>query len=176
MLKKLLFWRKKTWKKIEYFNPEWKTRIQSMAQLIPESSQSVVDLGCGKMWLLDFLQDDIIYHPVDYQRRGPNTIIADFNKGQFPSIKADVFFVSGCLEYVDDYEWFIENITAHGQHCILSYCSLEHFPDIEDRKQRCWVNHLQGSEVIQLFANHGFGLQQKISGTYFIFHFSRKSL
>jgi len=58
-LKRIFSQKQLSWKEMEYFDPAWKQRIETMAALIPKQSQSVLDLGCGKMWLKDYLLADV---------------------------------------------------------------------------------------------------------------------
>jgi len=144
------------WKDIEQFEESWKQRIKEMAQFICPH-ESVLDLGCGKMWLKDFLKDNE-YFPVDYVARDKTTIIANFNKRQFPKVKADVTFVSGALEYVIDCEWFVESICEMSRKCILSYCTIESYPNIIMRRKKAWKNSLSRDQVVALFARKGMRL------------------
>ena len=140
-----------TWQDIERFNPSWSLRIQSMAGAIVDSDRKVVDLGCGPMWLKEVLPPGIKYIGVDYKSRGPDTIVCDFNAFQFPEMDADVFFVSGCLEYVEDYEWFIERIATKGRKCIISYCCAGNTPEKKYRAKNAWVNHLSHENIVSIF-------------------------
>jgi len=144
---------KKEWKDIEYFDDSWKERIRFMSKYIPHS-KSVMDIGCGRMWLREMIPTSI-YIPVDYKKRDNNTIICDLNKYEFPNQTADVIFISGCLEYVKDYEWFITEISKHSQKCIVSYCAFDDECDIAVRKSRTWVNNLTKKELIKEFSKNG---------------------
>lgn len=166
--------KKVTWKKNEYFDEIWKERIELMSKFIPANSE-VIDLGCGRMWLNDLLQLKK-YYPVDYCERGNETIICDFNKYQFPQIKADVAFVSGALEYVVDFDWFIKNMVINTNRCIISYCTYEEFPDTIVRKERGWVNKLTKNELIALFQKYNSQLTKYefALNKYHIFIFDRQ--
>lgn len=148
----------KTWEQDEYFDPIWKERIRHMSVYI-QPTDSVVDLGCGMMWLRDFLKTTNIYFPVDYKKRDSSTIICNFNKEEFPAIQADIYFMSGCLEYIDNPNEFIKNISNYTNKCIVSYCSVELFSDLEVRKNLMWKNHLSNKELISLFEKHLFKLE-----------------
>ena len=160
------------WQDIEYFDTLWKRRIELMASYIPAGA-SVADLGCGEMWLKDFLTTGNTYNPVDYKERGSGTIICDFNKGEFPDIICDIAFVSGCLEYVIDYPSFIYSISGNYSACILSYCPLEIISNIKERTALAWKNHLKEDEVAKQFLQHGFNLVEKTTfqdkNTIFVF-------
>ncbi len=149
--------KKRTWKKIEYFDESWKDRIMQMTKYISPNSK-VIDLGCGKMWTREFLPKGCTYIGADYVKRGEDTIICDFNRYQFPNIITDVAFISGCLEYINDYVWFINQVSKYSTSCIISYCTLESFPKIELRKELAWVNNLKREELITLFEKTDFKL------------------
>ncbi len=162
------------WAEIERFDPAWKTRMAQMAALIPSEAQVVVDLGCGPMWLKEFLSPGLSYHPVDYRDRGNGTIVCDFNQNQFPNIPCDVAFVGGCLEYVTDYEWFVAQITQYASYALLSYCTLEAYPDLQERRNNAWVNHLTEASLIDLFTAQGFQLIRHIRQPNSLFLFQKQ--
>ncbi len=163
---------KKKWKDIEYFNPDWNERIKFMSKYV-DSELSVTDLGCGKMWLKEYLTKDVKYIPVDYISRGEETIVCDFNKYEYPNVKSEIAFVSGCLEYVSDYEWFVKQISKYHKKCIVSYCVIENFPNINDRIKKTWVNNLSELQVLDLFERNGFKLKEKESLLNMIFVFEK---
>lgn len=147
----------KKWKDVEYFDEKWEARVSKMAPYIL-SSESVMDLGCGKMTLKKYLSDNK-YFPVDYIKRDADTIVCDFNKHEFPEINSDICFISGCLEYIHDYKWFIDQIGLHSKKVILSYCTTDEFPNIRMRKRNAWINHLSKEEIVGLFKNKSFELK-----------------
>lgn len=150
--------KKTNWQDNEYFDPIWEERIKSMsAYLLP--NDRVVDLGCGMMWLKKFLLVTNEYIPVDYKKRDKNTIVCDFNKNEFPDKKADVYFVSGCLEYIIDPNWFITKISDYTHRCVISYCTSDIFSNLEVRKNLMWKSHLSEKQLIDLFAKHGFHMK-----------------
>lgn len=166
---------KPVWQQIEYFNPDWKIRIKKMAVHI-RNGESVIDLGCGQMWLKEFLPSSNRYTGVDYKNRGEDTVVTDFNKGDFPNAKADVFFVSGCMEYVYDHCAFIEKIAKSGRRCVISYCCVEDYPEIERRRERAWVNDLTREEVIACFKKNKMFLtvEDKTESNNSIFVFEKR--
>lgn len=152
---------KKKWQDIEYFDIAWKNRIRAMASLI-KGEKSVLDLGCGEMWLKESLDSDVKYYPVDYVSRSKDVIVCDFNKKEFPQIEVDVVFVSGCLEYVRDVDWFLDCISKATNVLILSYCALENVPNKERRKKNCWVNDMKLEELKQKIVKRGYTLSDEI--------------
>ncbi|HVU46971.1 MAG TPA: hypothetical protein VHD85_12630 [Terracidiphilus sp.] len=153
----LLIGRQKSWEKVEYFEECWKTRIREMARFIAPG-ESVVDLGCGQMWLRELLRDNE-YHPVDYKQRDASVTVANFNSYEYPHLATDVAFVSGALEYIEDYQWFVRQICSHSKRCILSYCTTEIFPDLKMRRLKAWKNHLSQAEVVALFLANGMHME-----------------
>lgn len=150
----------KNWKNNEYFDNEWKNRIKLMKNLV-ENEETIMDLGCGKMWLSEYLLKKHKYIPVDYKKRGKNCLIYDFNKKQFPQIKVDLCFLSGVLEYIDDLDWFFDEIYKNSKNIILSYCTTDLNPEILTRKSYGWVNNLSSKDLINLISSKGFYLKKK---------------
>ncbi len=167
----------KDWKDIEYFHDQWKERIAFMAQYIPEGS-SVMDLGCGQRWLIHYLPANCTYYPVDYNKRSDDTIVANFNKKEFPEISADTIFISGSLEYIHDYEWFISSACKNSKRIIISYCTTEDFPDLQERRSLAWVNQLSKPAIISLFKKENFLLtifgQTETKNSIFVFDINEK--
>lgn len=153
------FYKGNEWKDLEYFDEKWKNRIHQMSEFI-SSTDSVVDYGCGKMWLRDYLSPQNMYYGVDYQSRGAGTIVCDFNSKQFPNIKSDIAFISGCLEYIDDPKWFLENISNYHEKCVISYCCLDNFGDFVSRKKLGWKNNFSKFELISLFESYRMTLKK----------------
>lgn len=144
------------WQDIEYFDDAWRARIRQMAEFIPANA-TVMDLGCGPGWLREII-DARSYTGVDYRPRKEDTVVCDFNKRQFPEFQRDVAFVSGCLEYVHDYRWFIAQICDKADVCILSYCLVEIHQDLAARRRAGWVNDLTLDDIKREFVRHSFRL------------------
>ena len=151
-----------SWVDVEYFDERWKERIKHMVALFPapqdNSGLTIADFGCGEMWLKEFCPSNTNYIGVDYKKRAADTITVDFNKYEFPDIEADIAFVSGCLEYIEDPEWFIKKIAGMCQTIVMSYSSMEHSPDLQFREVRMWKNHLYCNELIEIVEKNGFVL------------------
>lgn len=164
------------WENIEYFDDTFTVRVYHMAKLISDDSSSVMDLGCGMKKLRTFLKSNINYIGVDYVDRDNDTIVCDFNKKEFPASYVDTIFVSGCLEYVEDVEWFLENISKYAKkELILSYCPLEYVSDIRDRRKIGWKNHMSISQLNTVLKKFGLKITfgEKSIGSNVIFHFEK---
>ncbi len=143
--------KKPLWTSSDEFDESWKKRISKMASNI-DIPGSVVDIGCGKMWLESQLKESNDYVPVDFVRRDERTIVLDINKDTLPEFNAPVAFLSGILEYVSDVNRLSRNlIRQRFEKIILSYCTLEKYPNLRWRKKLNWVSHLSIFELIELF-------------------------
>ena len=153
------------WKEIEYFDETWKNRIKEMSALIPDGVSSLIDVGCGKSWLKQFIKSDIRYFGLDYQRRDENTIVCDLNNKEFPNIEVDLAFCSGVFEYIEqsNIDWFMKNLNHCASHIVISYCSLDLNPKIKVRKSYGWKNHYKKSDFIRLVSEFGFELDTELS-------------
>ncbi|MBZ5573685.1 MAG: hypothetical protein LAO09_17610 [Acidobacteriia bacterium] len=149
----------RSWEELEYFDESWKNRIEEMARFIAPG-ESVIDLGCGKMWLKPLLKNNI-YHPVDYKRRDESTVVANFNRHEYPDIVADVAFLSGTLEYIEDSDWFVRQICSRSKKCVVSYCTTECYPDLKVRNRKAWKSHLSRCGLLELFAKNGMDLDSE---------------
>ncbi len=155
ILEKFTFNKVKKWENIEYFDTEWKSRIKEMASYIGHN-EKVLDLGCGQEWLIEYLHTSNEYIGVDYRKRSSKTIVCDFNKYQFVDFKVDTVFISGCLEYVNNYSWLIKKSCEISTKIIVSYCCLDTHPNLSLRSDLTWVNNLSKEEVISEFKDNGF--------------------
>lgn len=141
---------------------QYEARVLEMSMFIDDTNDlSVLDLGAGQMYLRRILPAHTAYYPVDYIRRCDQTIVCDFNKKEFPDVKADVAFLSGILEYISDVVWFFDCITNSVNKIILSYSCIDSFPDIEYRQSRGWQSNLTTDEIITAFHARGFMLSQR---------------
>lgn len=164
-----------TWKSIEYFDPSWESRIVALCKLM-QGERSVIDLGCGMQLLRNHLAPGVKYFPVDYVQRTDDTIVCDFNARQFPHIYAELAFISGCLEYVEDVPWFVGAVAAACGAVVLSYCSVEKHPEFQLRRSLAWVNDMKRQDVIDIFCEKGFCLCGEIeSPLHELLRFQRKS-
>jgi len=101
---------------------EFDINIQLIGELsacIDTNDKSVVDLGAGGMHLKKFIPSGSLYYPVDYKQRFDQTIVCDFNKKEFPEVKADVYVLCAMLYYIDDPIWLLEQSAEFASHKII---------------------------------------------------------
>jgi len=136
----------------EHFNENYQQRDKLAKSLIPEDIKSVMDLGAGNQNLQSyFVPKKIEYSPVDKIKRFPNTLIADFNRNQFPPIVSDLSIVLGVLEYINNAPKFIKSITNQTvRYIIFSYYGAEDTPQ-NIRKKWGWKNNYTVQELKDMF-------------------------
>ena len=88
----------------------WDERTQLIASMIPTGAR-VIEFGCGRRQLENFLPDECTYVPSDLVERGPGTIVCDLNTRPLPDLghlALQVAVFGGVLEYVCDVESVIQ--------------------------------------------------------------------
>ena len=154
---------KHTWKNVENFDDSWRRRIELMAGFVPSSARSILDVGCGRMWLREYLPATCEYRGLDYVCRGEGCIVCDLNRREFPAGSVDVVFISGCLEYVEEYRWFLRTVAERSRmRVILSYCVLDHFNNMPQRRASAWVSDLTEAALLAECDAAGLNLVSKI--------------
>lgn len=153
-----------TWKDLENTTVwgEHIGRVKAIAQWIPGDAASVADYGEGKLSLKKFLAPNIQYYPIDYIRRSQKTIICDFNNGDFPKIKADVSVCTATLVFITAADSLLKHLCQNSSNTvILSYVTLDVFPNIDGRRASGYVNDFTQDDIIDFFLTYGFILKEK---------------
>jgi hypothetical protein len=150
-----------SWKDIERFDNSWDVRVSTMSKLVSSTSRSVVDLGCGRSKLESYLGVGVSYLGVDYKKRNDKTCVCDFNEHQFVSGRYDTVFISGVLEYIDDVDWFANQVKRSANNeIIISYCTTDLNPSLSKRLRNGWKNHLSAKLLVDLFEDNIFKLDK----------------
>lgn len=143
------------WQEAGVFKSIFEIRVSCMANLIAADSKSVLDLGCGEMFLRKYLRDGIAYYPCDYVARDDNTIICDLNKGEYPNIHTDTVFMSGILEHIDCCEEVIHKACSYAEReIIVSYCAIDYQSDFVSRCKWGAVNHFSVLDIAEMFCKY----------------------
>ncbi len=140
----------------------WDNRYKEMITLLDPKCSTLMDCGAGNMSLRRMINTEIKYYPVDNIPRYSETIVCDFNKGNFPDIYVDTAVACGILEYITVPEVFIKNLCEHSKMVLLSYSSLNLRPDISYRLSLGWKNHFTEGEIIKIFYQNKFILKDEI--------------
>lgn len=108
---------------------EWTERTKTIAKLIHPYA-SVLDLGGGFQNLNKYLVS-AEYYSMDNYKCTEDTIVADFNNGEFPEItncEVDYIVCQGILEYIKDPEKFLREIRKYGKILLITYRESEGTP------------------------------------------------
>lgn len=147
-------------------NIDWdlmRFRVEMFSEWITADIHSVVDYGAGKMYLQEYLAPEVKYFPVDYIRRNEQTILCDLNQGVFPDIQSDAAICSGVLEFIYTPEQLLIHVCEHtNKMIILSYLSVDNFPDIDGRRASAYVSDLSERQIVELMESKGFWLNKKV--------------
>ena len=104
-----------------YNNPSRRdSRLKfAMDKLIPDCT-SLLDLGCRKAkFVKSICPANVKYYPVDYIKHDDETILCNFNEGEFPVIKADAILCALTAEYVEPLPQFLADMCNAAQKQIL---------------------------------------------------------
>ena len=99
----------------------WKKRTKIIAKII-HSGSDVLDLGGGYENLNQFL-NNCRYVSIDNFECTEDTVLADFNKGEFPDFyhKWDYLVCQGLIEYIRKPKRFLTEIQKYGDVLIITY-------------------------------------------------------
>jgi hypothetical protein len=149
------------WSNVDALDPAWDRRAEIAARFIPAGSR-VLDLGCGRMALRLSLPYGCSYVPCDLVARDAETVVCDFNAGQFPAghaADADIIVMLGVLEYVADVDAFLEKLKRSGCDILLSYC-IQEASERLDRPSLGWMNNFSMVDLAVLFDRFGFRIER----------------
>jgi len=150
------------WADMRHLERAWDARATYAANYIP-SGAVVLDLGCGRMALEEFLPADCRYIPCDLARRDERTVLCDFNAAVYPDSQAqeaDLVCLLGVLEYIFDARAFLLHLGRWRHPVVMSYCAIEGVGDLEQRRNLGWVNHYSHEQLADLLAEAGFTVER----------------
>ena len=151
------------WANPQQLEQAWDKRARFISEWIPLGAR-VLDLGCGAMNLRDHLADGCRYQGCDVVARTSQTVVCDFNRGEFPATaaaQASHITLLGVLEYIYDLPIFLNRLRATGKPIVLSYCSTSGVIEHSQRQQLGWVNHLSNTQLEALFTSAGLTIGRK---------------
>ncbi len=157
-----MFEQKNTWLNNYIYKESFFERLEYLFSFIDfDKVNSIMDLGCGNQWAKKLLPDRIKYFPIDLYKTNKNTIVLDFNKGEFLNQNVDLALCSGIIEYIYNVENFIQNIKNNSNYVICSY----HFKEKCTKRSSIWVNNIEINEFLNIFYENKFELQMPIIHT-----------
>lgn len=146
------------WSREQSLQPSWDARTQLLASWI-RSGESVLELGAGRQVLRKQIPVGCTYQPSDMVDRGNGTIVCDLNIRPLPDFASfDVAVLSGVLEYLRAPLEVLGLLSVRCRTFVISYATLEAFPDRIDRRSNGWISDLSASEIVEWFEKGGFVL------------------
>jgi hypothetical protein len=128
----------------------WDERAAIAARHIPAGAR-VLDIGAGAMGLRRFLAPGCIYVPCDVVEREPGALVADLNKGEFPTGEYDWITVLGVFEYLHDVSAALELMAQAAPSAVVTYC-LDTAKAAAVRRGMGWVNDYDRDSFVELLA------------------------
>lgn len=151
------------WTSVENLSPNWDSRTELIAALIPAGS-SVIEFGAGRMVLKHSLRRGCSYTPSDLVDRGEGTLVCDLNAASLPHFPThDIAVFSGVLEYVNDVPRLVSHLSKSVDIIIASYGSTDFVPKIPQRRFYGWVNDHSSNEFLSLFSEAGFHCEDVVT-------------
>ena len=124
------------------------------ASFIPPGS-SVIDVGCGRMQLVEHLPEGCQYTPADLTQWTEGVQRIDLDNGLFPTGRYDYCVILGVLEYLKNPDDTLAWARSACDHLIVSYCH-PLSGNIRDRRRRLWINDYSKSDLRDLLHEAGW--------------------
>lgn len=133
--------------------------VELLSQWLDKDDRFVADYGAGQMYLKTFLRQGVTYYPIDYLKRFEETIVCDLNTDFFPDLEVDATVLNGVLEFLTTAEELLAHACRKSRRkVILSYMTVDHFPNREARRTSGYVSDLSEQKIIQIVKENGFHL------------------
>ncbi len=147
------------WKDIRNFNPKWRNRARLAARML--GSEWICDIGCGRQDLSRYLQPGAVYLPSDLAAWGPEVMICDLNKREYPErylTAADCAVFLGVFERIVDMRGVLADMSVRVEHLCISYSDADRFKPWPAE----WEPGLTRVELIQAIETAGFTPEQEL--------------
>ncbi|HVX24127.1 MAG TPA: class I SAM-dependent methyltransferase [Candidatus Saccharimonadales bacterium] len=162
-----------TWQKDMEYTSGMQKRGRSMLKTASSicSWKSVIDIGCGNQQLKEVVESinpGAKYTGIDRLSHRRDTLIADFNQGEYPKVKADLAVVSGVLEYIQPemVDRFLNNVCNTAPCVVISYFPTDYDTVYINKttnppktRSELWVNQFKLTELIALFSKRDFQVE-----------------
>lgn len=146
------------WADLANHRHSWDRRTILMSDYIPKGVKSLLEFGCGRCVVKNYLPEGCEYIPSDivYRPDGEKeTLICDLNKRPLPVLKpVDLMMFAGVLEYIKDVPAVIRHLSQFTQGFIVSYCCSDYYtPEIV---KTCGWYSITNREFVKVFYDMGF--------------------
>lgn len=142
------------WRDGRNLDPQWDVRAVRAARHVPPDAH-VLDLGAGAQALRQLLPAGCRYIPSDLVARTPDTLVADLNRGDFPTCRCDVITALGVLEYIHRLDLLLARMRQAAPRAIVSYSAVVG-GEPADRLKHGWMNSFTQPALIEIIAAAGW--------------------
>src|SRR3984957_13388529 len=151
------------WSSRDNYDDEWNGRAALAAGLIGADETWFCDIGCGPQQALrHHLPVDSTYIPVDLKQWTDEVHACNLNSLELPRdavLAADVCFLLGVLEYVENISAAIEKLSTISDTLIISYCST----DVSQHRSRLWLNAYSGPQIGSILGLSGYFVERSLA-------------
>jgi hypothetical protein len=151
------------WASLPTENKEgWRPRAAIAAEMVAGTgAASVLDLGCGHMYLEALLPKGIHYLPSDVIRRDKRTLVCDLNREAPPMVEADAVACLGLLEYMLDPAALLGRLARQHRFAVISYVPLSPVRSVAKRRSQFWFSDLSAEALRALFGTTGWTIREE---------------
>jgi len=150
------------WRQVGNYRDAWGESAAIAARFVRPHTR-VLDVGCGRMLLRNYLPPDCHYVPADLIGWSPEVTVVDLDRGEFPRGNFDYIVALGVLEYTLNPARILRQARANGFHLIVSFCHPEPNADLAWRRKRRWINDFPAEELLLHLAESGWAVAQDIT-------------
>ncbi|MCU0838603.1 MAG: class I SAM-dependent methyltransferase [Rhodospirillales bacterium] len=120
----------------------------------------VLDLGAGAMALRRLLPTGCRYHPVDLLPFDAETIVVDFNQGQFPAGSYDIAVALDLVEFVHEPRAWLTRVGEAVPRLLVSYRPATG-ADETARREQGYFHDLRTDDWVALVGSAGFVVSER---------------
>lgn len=146
------------WAYPEHYSYAWEDRARLAASMIAPGS-SVLDLGCGRMALRNYLPSGCRYVPADLPKWSAEVIAVDLEADEFPAGDYDVIVILNVLEYISNPLEVIRRSASQGRRLIVSYYHAGREASSARRREARWINDLTEGDLREEFRQSGWQIR-----------------
>lgn len=155
--------KKRGWEMGYIFPAEWEERTLVASTLV-DSDWDIVEFGAGNAHLKNIIGKSQRYLATDIVIRDSSFRLVNLDNQLILPSKFDAGIALGVLEYLNDIQYSLNQISANLPNFITTYCVVKskfiRFKTL--RKYIGWKNHLSKEEFEEIISKSGFNIQAEI--------------
>ena len=150
------------WSTPSSYLSQWDERARFVAKTLIPPGSAVLDLGCGRMALEQFLPPGCTYVPADLAPWAPHVLPVNLDADEYPAGSYDITVMLGVLSYLRNPRQVLMRARHHSKTLILSFAHPRSIvPSRSDRKAGK-VNHFRPRKLVRILGATGWCLDKTI--------------